>query len=280
MKVVRQELDAIAASLTEMHAEWMDDTAAAIIAAIAEVPTKSSYAREDLDGLLSKDFQTALSVFRLFLDISKDEFETRLPVALGGGTAGIKRYRADRDGFLDAIERLGVPQAMAELASRPVRWSDLLVERLKGGRGRAVRGQARGRSLEDFVETIVNRVFGAGGYDSRCSFVGKDGKALAKADFAVPSRLHPRIVVESKGYAATGSKQTDVLGDLRSIVDTKRTDTTLLFVTDGLTWRRRLNDLRKIVAMQNAGEIARIYTRAMVEDMESDLRTLKQEHGL
>jgi hypothetical protein len=87
-------------------------------------------------------------------------------------------------------------------------------------------------------------------------------------------------VIESKGYAATGSKQTDVIGDLQKIISAKRHDSTLLLVTDGLTWRRRMNDLRTIVQMRNRGELARVYTRAMVELMESDLRTLKSEHGI
>jgi hypothetical protein len=41
-----------------------------------------------------------------------------------------------------------------------------------------------------------------------------------------------------------------------------------------------MNDLRTIVQMQNRGEVARIYTRAMVEAMESDLRILKSEHEI
>ncbi len=201
-------------------------------------------------------------------------------MALGPGGSGAKRYRDDPEKYLDAIESLGVLEAMNELASRPNKWTDLIVERLKGGRGRAIRGQRGGRSLEDFVETVVERVFGANNFDLRCSFTGKDGVTTAKADVAIPSKNEPRIVIESKGYAATGSKQTDVIGDLQRIIAVKRSDTTLLFVTDGLTWRRRMNDLRTIVQMQNRGEVGRIYTRAVVEAMEADLRILKAENGL
>lgn len=112
---------------------------------------------------------------------------------------------------------------------------------------------------------VVRRVFVDGGFDSRCSFVGKDGMSTTKADFAIPSKNDPRIVIESKGYAATASKQTDVIGDIQKIISAKRHDSALLLVTDGLTWRRRINDLRTIVQMQNRGEVARIYTSAMVE---------------
>lgn len=262
-----------------MGATWMDPTAGRIIAAIRGIPKKEKYDTADVAALLDAHFDVGLAVCRLFLELSKDEFETRLPEALGGGAAGIKRYIQERERYLVALNDMGVPSAMTEMVNRPVLWSDLLIERLKGGRGRAVRGQTRGRSLEDFVEGVVREVFGDT-YEARCSFIGKDRQQQAKADFAIPSRADPRIVIESKGYGATGSKQSDVLGDLRAIVDAKRNDTALLFVTDGLTWRRRMSDLRKIVAMQNTGEIARVYTRAMREQMLEDLRLLKQEHGL
>lgn len=118
------------------------------------------------------------------------------------------------------------------------------------------------RALEDFVETLVREVFGEG-YDARCRFVGAKGTSTEKADFAIPSRSDPQILIEVKAYGATGSKQTDVLGDIARIVEQKRHDTDLLFVTDGVTWKERDSDLRKLVEMQNEGRIARIYTRRM-----------------
>lgn len=263
-----------------MDAEWLDDTASKIIGLLSEMVDQRTFNRDTLAALLDKDFDCALTIVRLALDISKDRLESVLPAALGPGGAGVKRYRADRETFLDALEAMGAPAAMEQLANRPIMWTDILVERLKGGRGRAIRGQRGGRSLEDFVEAVVIRVFGAGNFDARCSFVGKDGATTAKADFAIPSKSDPRIVIESKGYAATGSKQTDVIGDLQKIISAKRHDSTLLLVTDGLTWRRRMNDLRTIVHMQNRGEISRVYTRAMMAQMEADLHTVKQEHGI
>ena len=280
MRPVQQDLDAIVATLTEMDADWLDETASRIISTLGELADERRFDRETLRGLLDKNFNDALTICRLFLDLSKDRLESVLPAALGEGGSGVKRYHSDPDAFLTALEGLGVLAAMDELANRPLRWTDILIERLKGGRGRAIRGQRGGRSLEDFVEDVVARIFGDDNFDPRCSFVGKDGVTTAKADFAIPSKVDPRIVIEVKGYAATGSKQTDVIGDLRKIIAAKRHDSTLLLVTDGLTWRRRMNDLRTIVQMQNRGEVARIYTRAMIKSMESDLRTLKREHGI
>jgi hypothetical protein len=83
-----------------------------------------------------------------------------------------------------------------------------------------------------------------------------------------------------KGYGATGSKMTDIIGDLDAITDAKRNDTTMLFFTDGTTWNARMSDLRKIVARQNDGRIARIYTTKLAEQLLEDLKTLKQEAGI
>jgi len=280
VKPYQQELDTLLASLTSVDADWMDETASQILTTLSEVSDRRAFSRDDLRVLLQKNFNNALTICRLFLDVSKDKMEAILPEALGPGGAGVNRFQAQPDAFVSALESLGVVDAMNELANRPLAWTDLLVERLKGGRGRAIRGQRGGRSLEDFVENVVSTVFGAKGYESRCSFIGKDGAMQAKADFAIPSRTDPRIIFEVKGYAATGSKQTDVIGDLQKIITAKRHDSTLLFVTDGLTWRKRASDLKAIVAMQNQGAISRIYTRAMAEVMESDLNMLKAEHGI
>ena len=95
-----------------------------------------------------------------------------------------------------------------------------------------------------------------------------------------PSKSAARILIEAKGYGATGSKMTDVLGDIEKIVAAKRPDTALLFFTDGLTWKQRKSDLRKIVEFQNSGDITRIYTYAMADPFEADLRQLKAEYKL
>lgn len=101
-----------------------------------------------------------------------------------------------------------------------------------------------------------------------------------KADFAIPSASDPAILIEVKAYGATGSKQTDVLGDIARIVEQKRHDTVFILVTDGVTWKQRSNDLRKLIALQNEGKILRIYTKSMAQDLRDDLETLKSENEL
>ena len=90
---------------------------------------------------------------------------------------------------------------MKAIVNKPTTWNDLLIERLHGGRGRAIKGQNRGRGLEDFTEEWV-RALGEGAYDPRCRFVGKSGLTTEKADFAIPSKEDPRIIIEVKAYGS------------------------------------------------------------------------------
>ena len=64
------------------------------------------------------------------------------------------------------------------------------------------------------------------------------------------------------------------------VVAEKRPDTDFLLLTDGVTWRDRVSDLRKLVEMQNRGEITRIYTRAMGAQLQANLSDLKRDHAL
>lgn len=278
MKVVAQQLNDILESLQPLKVEWQDDVARRVIARLEKFPRKKIYSATDLQALLDSNFDDGLLIARLFLALSKDDFAAALRGALGDGGSGVRRYEKDKTTFIDVLVNLGLLEAMAVNADRKPKWTDILVERLRSGRGSAISGQRRGRSVEDFAERIVRSVFGDS-FAKRCTFTGKHGKT-GKCDFAVPSKANPQIVIESKGYGATGSKMTDVLGDIEKIIDAKRADTAFLFFTDGLSWNQRKNDLRKIVAYQNVGDITRIYTSAMGNQFKADLEQLKVEYGL
>ena len=278
MEVVAQTLDEILDSLRPIDVEWKDETARNVIGQLQALPVKDEYTSVDISGLLDQDFREGTLICRLFLGLSKDGFEGLLSKSLGKGGIGVKRYQADPEKFLSVLEDHGLLQAMAAETNRDLHWTDTLVERLRSGRGSAISGQRRGRSVEDFSESVVAKVFGKA-FDIRCTFTGQRGQK-AKCDFAIPSGSDPRILIEAKGYAATGSKMTDVIGDIKAIIDAKRADTAFLLFTDGVTWGQRQSDLRKIVDHQNNGDITRIYTYAMAERFESDLRQLKTEYRL
>jgi hypothetical protein len=290
VKRIRQTRDEIVATLAPIESTWRDAHAEQVIARLNAVPVRLKYSPKDialwlsLDGLAPEEvkprFDANLTAAQLFLDLSKDELRGALRDHLGEGGQGVTRFKREPDAYYRAFEAMGLLACMTAAVNTPASWQGILTERLKGGRGSAIKGQRRGRSLEDFVEDLVGQIFGRNHYQARCSFIGARGISSEKADIAIPDKNDARILIEVKAYGATGSKQTDVIGDITRIVAEKRPDTTFLLVTDGITWRDRLSDLGKLVEMQNRGDIARIYTRGMVEQLLADLAQLKLEHGL
>lgn len=280
MRRYRQTFEEIEAALIPIEASWMDAHAEQVIVLLKNLQVKPTYTDADVAALLAGNFDNSTTAIRLFLDLSKDEFTHRMIEILGPGGIGKKRYLTDPPAYLKALNSLGLCAAMTQVVHQPLHWSDVLVERLKGGRGSAIKGQMRGRGMEDFVEGIVQSVFSKEQFSIRCRFTGAKGLSTEKADFAIPSSLDPCILIEVKAYGATGSKQTDVLGDIARIVEEKRHDTVLLLVTDGITWKQRPSDLRKLIGLQNEGRIHRIYTKSMVEDLRQDLDTLRLENEL
>ena len=278
MQRVVQSLNDILSSLRPLTVDWQDATSTRVIAKLKSIPISAAYDLEDVGRLLDDDFDDGLLICRLFLGLSKDQFTASLAEALGSEGAGKTRFKRDRKGFLAGLAALGFADAMVSEIRRETHWSDTLVERLRSGRGSAISGQRRGRGLEDFAEELVRQVFGAR-FASRSNFMGVRG-LVAKCDIAIPSMDDPRVVIESKAYGATGSKMTDVIGDIEKIISAKRSDTAFLFVTDGLSWRQRQSDLRKIVSYQNNGDITRIYTLASSDQLVADLTTLKTEMGI
>lgn len=280
MRILQQSFDAVISSLSALEANWMDDMAEAIMDRIQSVPMKKEYARSDIAALIEAktgtEFQVSQFCVGLFLGFSKDKLQQELSDRLGAGGSGIQRFQKDRETYLDVLEELGLLDAMAATVNAKPIWSDILKERLRSGRGSAIQGQQRGRELEDWTEEIIKEVFGSE-YEPRCTFQGVNG--LAKCDFAIPNKEQPFILIEAKGYGATGSKMSDIIGDVDAIIGAKRHDASLLLITDGLTWKARANDLRKLVQRQNEGRITRIYTKQMRDQLKVDLETLKGEYG-
>lgn len=284
MKRYRQTFEEIVTSLIPVEASWLDGHAEEVIKMIQALPVKIYYHAGDVMSLLDEHFDTAITVIRLILDQSKDEFtlslkESFLNDGFNKGT-GVTRYRKDKISYVETLIELGLTARMDGIINRPLIWSDVLVERLKGGRGSATKGQSRGRGMEDFVEEIVRSVFEPHQVAVRGSFLGAKGQGNAKADFAIPSMNDPTILIETKAYGATGSKQSDVLGDVAKILEEKRHDTVFMLVTDGVTWKERANDLLKLISLQNEGKIQRIYTKSMAGQLKADLQSLKRSHRL
>lgn len=157
MKRYRQKLPELVAALTPIKSTWKDAHAEAVLDMMNAIPEKSRYSIDDIKSLFDEDFDTAFTLTRLFLEMSKDEFSLRLKDELGDGGFGVKRFKKSPLKYVHALVNLGIIEAMNGVVNAKVTWKDVLEERLKSGRGSAIRGQKRGRFLEDTTEEIVKK---------------------------------------------------------------------------------------------------------------------------
>jgi hypothetical protein len=273
-----QSKEELRTQLSEVITDWKDDFAIEFLDFLALLPQQRALDKDSIKEILEKDFRRGLLFFQLICEQSKDEFAIVLKslfIDFPKG-AGKNSFRENPDRFVDILISYGLITKFQHILLKDFTWKDILMERLKGGRGSAIKGQTRGRNLEDFVEMYVKEVFGSN-YDARESFIGRDGNKKAKADFSIPSKNQPQIIVEVKAYGATGSKQSDVIGDIEKIMKEKRSDTYFLLVTDGITWLSRMRDFERLIDFQNQGDIHRIYTQKMSNELAADLLQLKRE---
>ncbi len=278
MKKITQTTAGLLEELSVLETDWKDDFSRKVLAFLGRFESVGSDPWT-LVRLLDEDFESASTAIRLFLELSRDEYNTLLRSLFADSrTAGKSGFKSNPLGYVETLAPLLLSDKIQETMNRTYTWQDILTERLKGGRGSAIKGQKRGRELEDYVEAIVKDVFSE--YEARVSFTGMDGVSTEKADFAIPCKDRPEILIEVKGYGATGSKQTDVIGDINRIIQEKRHDTVFLLFTDGVTWKSRESDFRKLVDFQNSGFIYRIYTKKMKDEFREDLILLKEEKGL
>jgi hypothetical protein len=277
MKRHKQSKVELLEKLGAVDTNWKDEFTISFLDFLAQLPESDELTRDTIIKILENDFNNGILFFRLIHEQSKDEFNITLRKIFLDFSKGPGKnsFRLDPSKYVDKLIENGLADSFKHTIKKNYTWKDILLERLKGGRGSAIKGQTRGRNLEDFVERYVKEVYHT--YASKVSFIGKDGKKKAKADFCIPSVSQPSVIIEVKAYGATGSKQSDVIGDIEKIIKEKRTDTYFLLVTDGVTWISRMSDFERLIKFQNEGEIYRIYTQKMELELAADLLQLKNE---
>lgn len=278
------DLDRLLAELVELPSEGVDDETRALRELLPGVLKTMSDAERPLTlaelTALLRQHPSFLVIARLFWGVSQDRAASLFSQALGArlSWAGLRaRVNQDPDGVAQAMAALDLPATMWEQMQRTWTVGDVLNERYRLLRGRAIAGQQRGRQLEDQVRGVLQRT--GVPFEYSVTFVGREGQT-AKCDFAIPSRDRPKIVIEAKGFEATGSKVTDALGDILKIERARAMHMYFFVVLDGTGWHHRPNDLRNIVQAQNAGRIDMIYTTSRLDELEREVtRIYTAEYG-
>ena len=146
-------------------------------------------------------------------------------------------------------------------------FGDVLVARA-GTRVSAIRAGVSGRRLEDEIESIA-RDLGLE-CDTRTRFVGRNSRT-APCDLVIPSANEPAIVVAAKGFDSTGSKLTDAVREIEEMADVRLPRQTVMAVIDGIGWKSRQSDLKRIYALWESDQIDGMYTLSSLGDFRSDL---------
>ena len=150
---------------------------------------------------------------------------------------------------------------------RPYDFGDVLVARA-GTRQTASRAGASGRKVEDEIEAIADDL----GLVSqpRTRFTGRNNRT-APCDLAIPEGPHAEIVVAAKGFDSTGSKLTDAVREIEEMADVRLPRQFVMAVIDGIGWKNRLADLRRIFTLWENHQIDGMYTLANIDVFRDDL---------
>jgi len=180
----------------------------------------------------------------------------------------------------DAIQRLdadfGLVHAVSRMRFETFHFGDILVARA-GSRVTAGRAGAAGRLLEDDIESIAVDL--GLKYQTRTRFSGRNGRT-APCDLVIPDSVDAAIVVAAKGFDSTGSKLTDAVREIEEMADVRLPRQFVIAVIDGIGWKSRQADLRRIHSLWETSQIDGMYTRATLPRFAVDLEDAARLRGL
>lgn len=192
-------------------------------------------------------------------NVMRDKFDT-------SGWVTLARERPD-----DVIDWLDVDfdliRMVATQLDRNYEFGDVLVARA-GPRVTATRAGESGRKVEDEIEAIASDLGLT--YQTRTRFTGRNGRT-APCDLVVPDTDNAAIVVAAKGFDSTGSKLTDAVREIEEMADVRLPRQFVIAVIDGIGWKSRKADLRRIHALWESQQIDGMYTLASLDKFREDL---------
>ncbi|MGC4935037.1 hypothetical protein ACLQ3C_15285 [Gordonia sp. DT30] len=192
-------------------------------------------------------------------NVLRDRFDT-------SGWHGLARSRpVELVSWLD--EEFDLVRMLSAQMHRTYTFADVLIARA-GTRVTATRAGASGRRIEDEIEDIA-RDLGLD-YVTRSRFCGRNGRT-APADLIVGDPQTPDIVVAAKGFDSTGSKLTDAVREIEEMAQVRLPRQLVLAVIDGIGWKSRQADLRRIHQLWVDREIDGMYTLVTLDRFRADI---------
>ena len=78
-------------------------------------------------------------------------------------------------------------------------------------------------------------------------------------------------MVAAKGYDSTGSKLTDAVREIEEMAEVRSPRQFVIAVIDGIGWKNRISDLRKIHQLWDDRAIDGMYTLSTLDKFRSDI---------
>lgn len=192
-------------------------------------------------------------------NVLRDRFDT-------SGWHGLARARpVDLVTWLDS--EFDLVRMLRAQMERTYTFADILVARA-GSRVTATRAGASGRRIEDEIEDIARDI--GLSYVTRSRFTGRNGRT-APADLIVGDPAAADIVVAAKGFDSTGSKLTDAVREIEEMAEVRLPKQLVLAVIDGIGWKSRQSDLRRIHQLWADRQIDGMYTLVSLDRFRDDL---------
>lgn len=207
------------------------------------------------------------SVLGLAVGLSQEKLKNTLKSQLGSASWS-KLARTNPKQLISKLdESFGLVRQVEEQRHRSYDFGDVLVARA-GTRKNAVDGAVSGRKLEDQIEEIA-RDLGLP-YETRTRFVGRNNQT-GPCDLVIPSGQSAVIAVAAKSFDSTGSKLTAAYDEIREMANVRQPRQFIVAVIDGIGWRSRLSDLRRIYDLWVTDQIDGVYTLATLEAFKNEL---------
>lgn len=248
-------------------------------------PTASTPAAEDirqavasleaLDGITSETLTAWIVahpeqtyVLALAVGLSREKLVNHLRDWFGTGSWR-KAARQHSDEFVTKLdEEFDLLRLLRTQQGAAYTFADVLVARA-GTRVTATSAGQSGRKIEDEIEAIAQSLRLP--YQPRTRFEGRNGRT-APADLAVPTTGRDCVIaVAAKGFDSTGSKLTDAVREIEEMADARTGGQVALAVVDGIGWKGRMADLKRIWTLWDTGDIDGLYTLATLDQFRNDL---------
>lgn len=197
----------------------------------------------------------------------RDEFDTTGWVTLAKDRPAELVAWLDKD--FDLLRMLTVQRA------RNYDLGDVLVARA-GSRATATQAGKSGRRVEDEIEAIAADL--GLPYETRTRFTGRG--RTAPCDLVIPDSTDAQIVVAAKGFDSTGSKLTDAVREIEEMAEIRLPRQYVMAVIDGIGWKSRKADLRRIHALWEQQQIDGMYTLATLDRFRDDLEEAARLHQI